>query len=182
MATTRKRTTRKTGNFSKRTTTISSRGTTQSYSSKPPLGATRRTVSFNHKTEKTRTTYATKLGGGYIRTYSKTTGGSKYRPTKSRGRSRGGAGGDMGILAALVVGIFVLAWNCFAFVMKSFWETAMYWADSEKYTSYKNGNYEYKGWKDSAKYLLKCIGYFIFMWYVVIVLGLLLNHYLFVMP
>jgi len=83
--TVRKRTTKKTGNGSRRTTTISTtRGLTQSYSNKPTKQSPRRTVSFNHKTGKTRTNYSQKLGGGYTKIMSKTTGGSKTKTSKYR--------------------------------------------------------------------------------------------------
>ena len=77
-----KRTTTKDGN-SKRTTTLSSKGTTHSYSNKPTKDAPRRTVSFNTSTGKTRTTFSQKLGGGYTRVSSKTTGGTT-RPRRTR--------------------------------------------------------------------------------------------------
>ena len=86
--TVRKRTSRKTGPGSRRTTTLSStHGRTTSYSNQPSKNVSRRTVSFNNKTGKTRTTYTTKMGGGWTKTTSKTTGGSTRR--KSRGSSVG---------------------------------------------------------------------------------------------
>ena len=79
----RKRTTKKTGNYSKSTRTISSTGkVTQSFSSKPPGASTRRTVSFSNG--KMRTTYSTPQGGGWTRVTTKTmTLVSKPKPTKS---------------------------------------------------------------------------------------------------
>ena len=106
-----KRTTTKTGTNSKRTTTLSSTGTkTESYSNKPSKTSPRRTVSFNHKTGKTRTTYSQKLGAGWTKISSKTTGGSKsYRPKKSTlkpsksrsigGTYSGGSGASLGSLS-----------------------------------------------------------------------------------
>jgi len=78
-----KRTTRKTGGNSRRTTTTSTKGLTESYSNRPTKSSPRRTVSFNHKTGKTRTTYSTRMGGGYINTTSRTTGGSTRRRKNS---------------------------------------------------------------------------------------------------
>lgn len=68
----RKRTTTKVGQFGKRTRTVSSTGrVTESFSSKPPgKNTTRRTVS--HSGGKIRTTYSTKLGGGYTKVTTKT--------------------------------------------------------------------------------------------------------------
>jgi hypothetical protein len=67
----RKRTTTKTGKFSKSTRTISSTGKiTHSFSSKPPGAATRRTISFSNG--KMRTTHSTKQDGGWPRVRTKT--------------------------------------------------------------------------------------------------------------
>jgi hypothetical protein len=67
----RKRTTTKTGKFSKSTRTLSSTGrVTQSFSSKPPGSPTRRTVSFSGG--KMRTTYSTKQGGDWTKVTTKT--------------------------------------------------------------------------------------------------------------
>ena len=79
----RKRTTRKTGNYSKSTRTISSTGrVTQSFSSKPPGASTRRTVSFSNG--KMRTTYSTKQGGNWTQVKTKTmTLVSKPKPIKT---------------------------------------------------------------------------------------------------
>ena len=96
--TVRKRTTQKTGNGSRRTTTLSSTGgKTVSYSNKPTKQSPRRTVSFNHKTGRTRTTYSQKLGGGFTRITSKTTGPKKYKYKSSSGS------GDMGAFFGLVI-------------------------------------------------------------------------------
>jgi hypothetical protein len=79
-----KRITTKTGGNSKRTTTFSSTGgKTESYSNRPTKSSPRRTVSYNHKTGKTRTTYSTKQGGGWTNTTSRTTGGSTRRRKNS---------------------------------------------------------------------------------------------------
>ena len=79
-----KRTTTKTGANSRRTTTFSSTGkVTQSFSNRPTKSSPRRTVSYNHKTGKTRTTYSTKQGGGWTNTTSRTTGGSTRRRKNS---------------------------------------------------------------------------------------------------
>ena len=101
--TVRKRTTQKTGNGSRRTTTLSSTGgKTVSYSNKPTKQSPRRTVSFNHKTGRTRTTYSQKLGGGFTRITSKTTGPKKYKSSRSSSRSSSGSG-DMGAFFGLVI-------------------------------------------------------------------------------
>ena len=101
MASKIKRTSKKQGNFGRTTTTLSSKGVTRSYSNKPPGAASRRTVSFNNSTGKTRTTYSTKLGGGWTSIASKTTGGSTRR--KSSGRSRGGSVNMAGLLTLPIV-------------------------------------------------------------------------------
>lgn len=104
MAYTTKRTSKKTGPNSRSTKTLNSKGGfTYSTSVRPP-GGTRRTTSFNNKTGKNRTTYSTKLGGGWTRVTSKTTGGSKGR--KSGGRSRGGSV-DIGGLLTLPIILFL---------------------------------------------------------------------------
>ena len=81
----RKRTTTKTGKFTKSTRTLSSTGrVTHSSSSKPPGSPTRRTVSYSNG--KLRTTYSTKLGGGWTNVTTKTqTLSSKPRVSKSKG-------------------------------------------------------------------------------------------------
>ena len=66
----RKRTTTKTGPYSRRTTSFSSKGITQSFSSKPPGAASRRTVSYSNG--KVKTTYSSKTGGGYTDVISRT--------------------------------------------------------------------------------------------------------------
>lgn len=87
----RKRSTKKTGNYSKSTRTLSSTGkVTQSFSSKPPGSPTRRTVSFSGG--KMRVTHSTRQGGGWTKVTSKTTSlVSKPKATKpfSFGRSTG---------------------------------------------------------------------------------------------
>jgi hypothetical protein len=86
----RKRTTTKTGNFTKSTRTISStRGVTHSSSSRPPGGPTRRTVSFNNG--KMRTTHTRHHGGGWSTTKSKTVALiRKIKPSQSK--TNGGIG------------------------------------------------------------------------------------------
>lgn len=111
----RKRTSRKTGTNSRRTTTLSSTGgKTESYSNKPSKNSSRRTVSFNHKTGKTRTTYSTKLGGGYTRITSKTTGGStRSKPRKNRKSSGGSVDVSLSfplILTMIVIGTIMYLW------------------------------------------------------------------------
>ena len=94
-----RRTSKKTGNNSRRTTTLSSTGTkTESYSNRPSKQSPRRTVSFNHKTGKTRTTYSQKLGGGWTKISTKTTGGSR--------RSSRSSGGDLSGLLSLPLILF----------------------------------------------------------------------------
>ena len=80
----RKRTTTKTGKYTKTTRTLSSTGkVTYSTSSKPPGSPTRRTVSYSNG--KVRTTHSTKLGGGWTNVTSKTkTLVSKPRLGKSK--------------------------------------------------------------------------------------------------
>lgn len=68
-----KRTTKKTGNYSRSTSTINESGrVTKSNSTKPPGSGTRRTQSWNTQTGKTRETYTQKTGGGWIRRTSRT--------------------------------------------------------------------------------------------------------------
>lgn len=68
-----KRTSKKTGKYSRSTTTVNSSGrVTKSNSSKPPGSGTRRTQSWNTQTGKTRETYTTKMGGGWTRRTSRT--------------------------------------------------------------------------------------------------------------
>jgi hypothetical protein len=110
MATRRKTTTVKTGPNSRRTTTISSKGTRITNSNKPPGAATRRTVSTSLTTGKTRITHTTKNGGGWITSRSKTFGGTKYKPSKSKSLGLSvatSAGGFLDILMNLVFGIFM---------------------------------------------------------------------------
>lgn len=94
MALTKRKTT-KIGPYTRRTVTQSSKGTRVTISSKPPGVATRRSTSTNLKTGSTRTTYTTKLGGGWFNTRSKT-----FTPVKksrsSGGRSRRNSGGSGG--------------------------------------------------------------------------------------
>ncbi len=101
-----KRTSKKNGNFGRTTTTQSSKGgVTRSTSNKPPGAVSRRTVSFNNRTGKTRTTYSTKLGGGWTSISSKTTGGSTRR--KSSGRSRSGGSVNMAGLLTIPIVFFI---------------------------------------------------------------------------
>ena len=65
-----KRTTRKTGGNSRRTTTTSTKGLTESYSNRPTKSSPRRTVSYSDG--KMRTTYSTKQGGGWTNITTKT--------------------------------------------------------------------------------------------------------------
>jgi hypothetical protein len=92
MATKRKRTTTKTGNFTKRTVTISSKGTRITNSFRPPGGATRRTSSINLSTGKTRITHTTHQGNGWSTTRSKSGGIGKYRSDKSSRSSYSSSG------------------------------------------------------------------------------------------
>jgi hypothetical protein len=113
----RRRTTKKTGNFSKRTTTLSTKhGVTQSHSSKPPGSPTRRTVSHNNG--KMRTTYSTKLGGGLTKVTSKTISlVSKPRAKKSGSgsRSRSGSASGSGSGDFWLLSIFFLPFRAFGF-------------------------------------------------------------------
>ena len=123
-----KRKTVKTGNYSRRTTTQSSKGTRISTSSKPPGSPTRRTVSTNLKTGSRRTTYTTKLGGGWYRTTSKTFNPvRKVRPKKARvrtGRSSGGEGISFTDILLLPLLPFIWVYNIIRFgisLLFSFW-------------------------------------------------------------
>jgi hypothetical protein len=91
MASTRKRTTTKTGNFTKRTVTISKNGTRVTNSFRPPGGQTRRTHSVNLRTGQNRTTHTTHHGkSGWSTTRSKTkTLVRKARSTGSRNSTSG---------------------------------------------------------------------------------------------
>jgi hypothetical protein len=84
MATKRKRTTTKTGNFTKRTVTVSSKGTRVTNSFRPPGGATRRTSSVNLSTGKTRLTHTTHQGNGWSTTRSKSGGIGNFKLPKSK--------------------------------------------------------------------------------------------------
>jgi hypothetical protein len=100
MASTRKRTTTKTGNFTKRTVTVSKNGTRVTNSFRPPGGATRRTHSVNLRTGQNRTTHTTHHGGGWSTTRSSTkTLVRKARPVgSSRRRSSNDDGDFIGLL------------------------------------------------------------------------------------
>jgi hypothetical protein len=89
-----KRSSRKTGNNSRRTITQNSNGSrTVSNSRNYSTGSTK-TVSHNSKTGRTRTTYTVRNGGGWINRYTSTSGPNnspsarKSRGTKSKGSSR----------------------------------------------------------------------------------------------
>lgn len=87
----RKRKTIKTGKYTQRTTTISDKGITQSFSSRPPGGKTRRTLSF-HK-GKSRLTHTTHHGGGWSTTRSKT-----LNPTVRTSSTKGNGENILGIM------------------------------------------------------------------------------------
>jgi hypothetical protein len=107
MASTRKRTTTKTGNFTKRTVTVSKSGTRVTNSFRPPGGATRRTHSVNLRTGQNRTTHTTHHGGGWSTTRSSTkTLVRKARPVGSS-KSRN-SNGDDDLFVLLIVSFF--AW------------------------------------------------------------------------
>lgn len=112
----RRRTSRKTGVSSRRTTTLSSTGgKTESYSNKPSKSGPRRTISFNHKTGKTRTTYSQKLGGGFTKITSKTTGGSKTRKNRKSSKSSSVGNVDISlsfplILTMITIGTIMYLW------------------------------------------------------------------------
>jgi hypothetical protein len=79
-----KRVTTKTGPYSKRTVTYSSKGVRITNSTKPPGVFTRRTMSTNLRTGKSRLTHSKTTGGGWRDISSKTFGGSKRsRSSKS---------------------------------------------------------------------------------------------------
>jgi hypothetical protein len=106
-----KRKTVKTGPYSKRTITQSSKGTRITTSSKPPGAATRRTVSTNLKTGSQRTTHTTKLGGGWFKTTSKTrTPVKRVRSSRSRSYSSGG-GESISFLDLLILPFLPIIWT-----------------------------------------------------------------------
>lgn len=105
----RKRTTTKTGKFTKSTRTLSSTGkVTYSSSSKPPGSLTRRTISSSGG--KIRTTHSTKLGGGYTNVTTKTkTLVSKPRSSGTRRRSSGV--GNISFLDLLILPFLPFIWT-----------------------------------------------------------------------
>jgi hypothetical protein len=106
MATRRKRTTTKTGNFSKRTVTVSTNGTRVTNSFRPPGGATRRTSSIDLRTGKTRVTHTTHQGGGWSTTRSKSGGPGKSKTAGSgRRKSYDDYTDEGGDFALKVVGV-----------------------------------------------------------------------------
>jgi hypothetical protein len=104
-----KRKTTKTGPFSRRTITQSSKGTRVTTSNKPPGAATRRTTSTNLSTGQQRTTHTTKLGGGWFRTSSHTRSPSKVKSTKTGSRRRGRKGSGFSLKTILLV--FAIVWS-----------------------------------------------------------------------
>ena len=107
MAVTKRKTT-KTGPFSRRTVTQSSKGTRITISNKPPGAATRRTTSTNLKTGQNRVTHTTKLGGGWFRTSSKTRTPVRKARGGSGGRSKGSSGGEFSL--GLFIWVFIFVW------------------------------------------------------------------------
>jgi hypothetical protein len=107
MASTRKRTTTKTGNFTKRTVTISDKGTRVTNSFRPPGGATRRTHSVNLRTAQNRITHTTHRGtkkGSFSITRSNT-------KTLVRKGSLKKSSGDGGLIVLLIGAFFVWLFN-----------------------------------------------------------------------
>jgi hypothetical protein len=102
----RKRKTTKTGNFSQRTTTLGTKGRTDSFSSKLPDSPTRRTVSY--KNGKMRTTYSTKMGGGWTKVSSKTTPLVSKPKTTRRRRGRYKKGSSFWFWVILIVIVILL--------------------------------------------------------------------------
>jgi hypothetical protein len=110
-----KRTTKKTGKYSKSTTTLNSSGRlTRSNSSKPPGSATRRTQSWNSETGKFRETHTTKMGGGWTRRTSRTLNPS---PKSSRSSARSSKE-DSAILLILFLAFFSLIKLVFVYTWK----------------------------------------------------------------
>lgn len=101
----RKRKTIKTGKYTQRTTTISNKGITQSFSSRPPGSKTRRTISF-HK-GKTRLSHTTHHGGGWSTTRSKTLNPTVRTSTKSKGKGEN----VLGIMLIALVYPFINLWK-----------------------------------------------------------------------
>jgi hypothetical protein len=105
MASTRKRTTTKTGNFTKRTVTISKNGTRVTNSFRPPGGQTRRTTSVNLRTGQRRITHTTHFGGGWSKTTSQSTSIGKGRTSRSSS-----SGGDEFVFT-FVFSFFIWLYN-----------------------------------------------------------------------
>lgn len=110
-----KRTTVKTGPYSKRTTTISSSGTRVTNSNKPPGAFTRRTSSVNLRTGKTRVTHSKSLGGGWRDVTSKTFGGSTQRKSSGRRTKKSSGDGDfIEMIFLLIVAFFTSFFSLFS--------------------------------------------------------------------
>lgn len=87
-----KRRSKKTGNNSRRTVTQNANGSRTVSNSRKYSTGSRKTISHNSKTGRTRTTYTVKNGGGWISRSTSVTGGYKSRNTKSRSGRRGRRG------------------------------------------------------------------------------------------
>lgn len=119
-----KRTTKKTGKFSKSTTTLNSSGRlTRSNSSKPPGSGTRRTQSWNSETGKFRETHTTKMGGGWTRRTSRTMNPTPKSPRSSKRTTKNDSDGSA--LLLLFLGIFsiikffcVYTWKLIKFIYR----------------------------------------------------------------
>lgn len=168
MAVTRKRTSRKTGNYTRSTTTISNRGVTRSHSSKPPGGATRRTVSYGQNGSM-RETNSTRLGGGWTRVSTKTYPGSKIIGGGRRTRSYRGRGDvDLTFVWKFIAFVFKSAW----YILKGTGKTIAY-----VYRHYLSTTNDY-GFKLHMKAFFKTILFFVVCFWIC----LAILYYFFVVP
>lgn len=87
-----KRSSKKTGNNSRRTTTLNSKSNSRTISnSRGYASGSRKTISHNSKTGRTRTTYTIRNGGGWITRFTTMSGSSS---SKRKGRSRKHSGSE----------------------------------------------------------------------------------------
>lgn len=102
-----KRTSKKTGNYSRSTSTINSNGrVTKSNSTKPPGSGTRRTQSWNSQTGKIRETYTQKMGGGWTRRTSRT-----LNPTVKNSGPKNLSKNQRSLIVFLLMGIGWVTWK-----------------------------------------------------------------------
>lgn len=99
-----KRSSKKTGNNSRRTTTLNSKSNSRTISnSRGYASGSRKTISHNSKTGRTRTTYTIRNGGGWITRFTTMSGSPSSKSKRSRrtkercsrsGRNSGGYYGE----------------------------------------------------------------------------------------